>query len=493
MERSSGILLHITSLPGKYGIGTMGKEAYQFVDFLIESGQKIWQILPLGHTGYGNSPYQCFSAFAGNPLLIDIDMLVDDGLLQRNDIPQKDFPNHKVAYNAVVDFVYPLLEKAYNNFVNNNSPVLKRKFENFCFKNSLWLEDYSFFMALKNHHNGEPWTNWEHKIKTRDHGTLNHFKHELKEEIEYYKFIQFLFFKQWLQLKSYANRNDIKIFGDLPIYVAFDSADAWANPDIFEFDENMNPINVAGVPPDYFSETGQLWGNPLYNWERLKETGFKWWLERIDQNFTLYDILRIDHFRGLAAYWSVPNGEENAINGRWAPAPGLQLLNTVFDTFGDAPIVAEDLGVITPDVVELREEFNLPGMKILQFAFDTAEENNFLPHTYNQNCVVYTGTHDNDTTLGHYNESTEEEKQIMRDYFNIDESDVCKSFIKLAWSTVGNKAIAPLQDLLRLGTEARMNFPGVPSGYWEWRYEKNMLTKDHAEELYEITKLYGRL
>ena len=493
MERSSGILLHITSLPGKYGIGSMGKEAYQFVDFLIESGQKIWQILPLGHTGYGNSPYQCFSAFAGNPLLIDIDTLVDDGLLNINDIPQKDFPNHKVDYNAVVDFMYPLLGKAYNNFANNKSPVLKRKFEKFCFKNSFWLEDYAFFMALKNRHNGEPWTNWEHKIKTRDHNTLNHFRHELKDEIEYYRFIQFLFFKQWLQLKSYANRNDIKIFGDLPIYVAFDSSDAWANPDIFEFDENMNPINVAGVPPDYFSETGQLWGNPLYNWERLKETGFKWWLERIGQNFTLYDILRIDHFRGLAAYWSVPYGEENAINGRWAPAPGLQLLNTVFDTFGDAPIVAEDLGVITPDVVELREGFNLPGMKILQFAFDTAEENNFLPHTYTQNFVVYTGTHDNDTTLGHYKKSKEEEKQMMRDYFNIDESDVCRSYIKLAWSTVANTAIAPLQDLLRLDTEARMNFPGVPSGYWEWRYEKNMLTKEHADELYDITKLYGRL
>lgn len=493
LERSSGILLHITSLPGKYGIGTMGKGAYGFVDFLIESGQKYWQILPLGHTGYGNSPYQCFSAFAGNPLLIDVDKIINDGLLQQKDIPSQEFEVDRVDYDKVRDFINPLLRKAYDNFRENSKRVYKRKFENFCLTNKKWLDDYSLFMALKNYHNGKSWTEWEHSIKTKNHDTLNHFKHELQNEITYYKFVQFLFYKQWLELKTYANLNGIGIIGDIPIYVAFDSADAWANPEIFEFDENMKPVNVAGCPPDYFSDTGQLWGNPLYDWQYLKETGFQWWLDRIAANFKVYDILRIDHFRGLAGYWSVPFGEETAINGKWIPAPGRELLNTIKETFGEIPVIAEDLGVITPDVVELREEFNLPGMKILQFAFDGGEENNYLPHTYVQNCVVYTGTHDNDTTLGSYNERNKNEKKLMRDYFNIDETDVCKSFIKLAWSTVANLAITPLQDLLRLDTKARMNFPGKPSGYWEWRYEKEMLTKEHADELYHITKLYDRM
>ncbi len=493
MERSSGILLHITSLPGKYGIGTMGKEAYDFVDFLIASGQKIWQILPLGHTGFGNSPYQCFSAFAGNPLLINFDKLVDDGLLHENDIPKQEFNEKKVDFGKVINFTYPLLRKAYDSFHRNNSKVLKRKFQTFCSKNYKWLEDYAFFMALKDHNNGKPWHQWDYKLKTRDDETLNNMKKELENEISYYKFIQFLFFKQWLELKAYANINDIKIFGDLPIYVAFDSADAWSNPELYEFDENMNPIKVSGVPPDYFSETGQLWNNPLYDWEYLKKTGFQWWLDRIEANFTVFDIVRIDHFRGLAAYWAVPYGEKTAVKGEWVPAPGKELLKAIFDTFGNVPIVAEDLGVITPDVIELREEFNLPGMKILQFAFDSGEENNFLPHTYTQNCIVYTGTHDNDTVLGRYKESTESEKQMMRNYFNIDESDVCLSFLKLAWSSVANVAIAPLQDLLRLDTEARMNFPGKASGYWEWRFKKEMLTKEHTSELYEITKLYARL
>jgi len=491
--RSSGILLHITSLPGKYGIGTLGKEAYGFVDFLVESGQKVWQILPLGHTGYGDSPYQCYSAFAGNPLLIDLDKLVDEGLLKKEDLPDNIyFDDDIVDFGKVHTTKYPLLHKAYENHKKHGNKLRSVKFENFCGKNVKWLEEYAFFMALKKHFKGVAWTQWEHDIKFKMHDSVNYYREHLKDDINYYRFIQYLFYKQWLELKTYANLNDIKIIGDIPLYVAFDSSDAWGNPEIFDFDEHLNPVNVAGVPPDYFSETGQLWGNPLYKWETLKNTGYQWWIDRIEANFTLYDILRIDHFRGLAAFWSVPFGEETAINGIWVEAPGEDMLKTVLDTLGSLNIIAEDLGVITPDVVALREKFNMPGMKILQFAFDSGEENDFMPHTYNKNCVVYSGTHDNDTTLGHFNHSKESDKELMADYFGVNKKDPAWSFIKLAWSTVANIAIAPMQDVLRLDTNARMNFPGKASGYWKWRYAKNMLTSDHADDLLKLTRLYGR-
>lgn len=492
-KRSSGILLHITSLPGKYGIGTLGREAYNFVDFLVESGQKIWQILPLGHTGYGDSPYQCYSAFAGNPLLIDVEKLVEEDLLQKEDLPENIyFDEDNVDYGKVHDNHYPLLKKVYQNHKSQNNILREIRFENFCNSNALWLEDYAFFMALKKHFKGVAWTDWEADIKLKKQDSLNYYREQLADDINYYRFIQFLFYKQWLELKSYANLNDVKIIGDIPLYVAFDSSDAWANPDIFDFDERMNPINVAGVPPDYFSATGQLWGNPIYNWRRLKETGFQWWIDRVAANFTLYDILRIDHFRGLAAYWAVPFGEKTAINGRWIEAPGGEMLQAVYDALGELPIIAEDLGVITPDVVELRNRFGMPGMKILQFAFDSGEENDFMPHTFDKNCVVYTGTHDNDTTLGQYIQSSEADKKFMHEYFHVDEKDPAGSFIKLAWSTVGNIAIAPMQDVFRLDSQARMNFPGKASGYWKWRYTKGMITQKHADELRKLTKLYGR-
>ena len=492
-ERSSGILLHITSLPGKFGIGTMGKEAYDFVDFLVESGQKIWQILPLGHTGYGDSPYQCFSAFAGNPLLIDLERLVQTGLLSENDLPDSSsFSEAEVDFGRVTTYKPKILKAAYARFKSNNSKNQKIRFKNFCKKNSKWLEDYAFFMALKDYNNGKPWTSWANDIKLRENDAVNRLKNELKDQIEYYKFIQFLFYWQWLELKAYANIRDIKVIGDIPLYVAFDSADAWANPEIFDFDEDMNPKTVAGVPPDYFSATGQLWGNPIYKWEKLSETGFQWWIDRIEASFKLYDILRIDHFRGLAEYWAVPFGQKTAEKGRWEPAMGEEMLEAVYEALGELQIIAENLGVITPDVEELRENFELPGMKILQFAFDSGEDNDFIPHSYVKNCVVYTGTHDNDTTLGRYNESTEEEKQQMREYFRIDESDPAWSFIRLAWSTVANIAIAPMQDLLRLDTEARMNFPGKASGYWKWRYKKDQLTGKHAEDLLKLTEIFGR-
>jgi 4-alpha-glucanotransferase len=491
-ERSSGILLHITSLPGKYGIGTMGNEAFDFVDFLVESGQKLWQILPLGHTGYGDSPYQCFSAFAGNPLLIDLDKLVEEGFLNEADLPDFDFLDEEVDFGLITTYKPKVLKASFTKFSHNNSKTNKVRFENFCKKNKLWLNDYALFMALKDHFHGKSWIHWDEDIKLRHSHAIDKYRHDLKDRINYYKFVQFLFYKQWSELKAYANINDIQVIGDIPLYVAFDSADAWANPENFDFDDKMNPKTVAGVPPDYFSETGQLWGNPIYNWHKLAETGYKWWIDRVEANFKLYDILRIDHFRGLAAYWAVPFGEKTAEHGKWIHAPGKDMLKAVYKALGVLPIIAEDLGVITPDVEELRDGFELPGMKILQFAFDSGEENDFIPHSYVKNCVVYTGTHDNDTTLGRFIESTPEEKQQMRDYFRIDETDPAWSFIRLAWSTVANIAVAPLQDVLRLDTEARMNYPGKASGYWKWRYKKEMLKPKHADDLLKLTEVFGR-
>ena len=494
MERSSGILLHITSLPGKYGIGTMGREARSFIDFLVDSGQKLWQILPLGHTGYGDSPYQCFSAFAGNPLIIDLEKLQEQGLLKPEDLPDNEgFPEDAVNYGKVFAYKYTLLEKAWQNFQKADDHGLKQQYGTFCTGNQWWLDDYAFFMALKIHHGGIAWTQWEKDIKMREPDAVEKYRNLLAGKIDFYRFLQFVFYHQWLELKSYANINNIKIIGDLPLYVAFDSADAWANPDIFDFDETLTPRTVAGVPPDYFSETGQMWGNPIYDWKRLEEQGFRWWIERIKANFLLYDILRIDHFRGLAAYWSIPYGEETAINGKWIEAPGRAMLRAVYDSLGEKPIIAENLGVITPDVEQLREEFSMPGMKILQFAFDSGEDNDFIPHTYEKNSVVYTGTHDNNTTEGWFRHSPEEDRQLMREYFCLDENNPSWSFIRLAWSTVSNIAIAPMQDILGLGEEARMNFPGKSPGFWKWRYRSDMLTGNHADDLRRITRIYGRL
>ncbi len=493
MERKSGILLHVTSLPGKYGIGTMGSEARAFVDFLVASGQKLWQILPLGHTGYGDSPYQCFSAFAGNPLLIDLEKLVQASLLDKKELPEKEyFPNDQVDYGKVFNYKYALLGKAYERFLDGRDTKIRQQFESFCRGNKKWLEDYAMFMALKDHHKGKPWQEWSEQIKVREKDALKRYSQHLSDEIGFYRFLQFIFYHQWLELKSYANVNNVQIIGDIPLYVALDSADAWANPELFDFDETMTPRTVAGVPPDYFSATGQLWGNPIYDWNYMEQNNFQWWIDRIQANFLLYDILRIDHFRGLAAYWAVPYGEKTAINGKWIDAPGHAMLKAVYKELGEKPIIAENLGVITPDVEEMREAFKMPGMKILQFAFDSAEENEFIPHTYDKNSVVYTGTHDNNTTLGWYDESSEQDKQNVRDYFCFDDNDPAWSFIRLAWSTVSNVAIVPMQDILRMGAEARMNFPGKSPGYWKWRYTKEMVTDDHISELLSITKIYGR-
>lgn len=494
LKRCSGVLLHITSLPGKYGIGTFGDEARKFVDFLITARQKIWQLLPLGHTGYGDSPYQCYSAFAGNPLLVDLDILVKQGFLAAKDLETiMQFSETSVEFDKVQAYKTPLLTKAAMNFIANASWTDQTKFEIFCDENRFWLNDYATFVALKQKHEGKPWWKWEDLYRL-----WNIEKHEeitsgLHDTIQVLKVIQFFFYSQWIDLKSYANRNGIQIIGDIPLYIAHDSADAWRHYQNFWFDGDRNPVRVAGVPPDYFSATGQLWGNPLYNWDYLKEHNFEWWIERVKANFKLFDILRIDHFRGLAAYWAVPFGEETAIKGDWLPAPGKALLDAIKTQLGDLPIIAEDLGVITPDVVELRDGFEYPGMKILQFAFDSEEENDFLPHTYPRNCIVYTGTHDNDTSLGWYAASKDKDKQTMRDYFNPDESDISWSFMKLAFSSVADLAIVPAQDILRLGREARMNLPGTASGNWYWRMKTGSLSETHALKLKKMTITFGRL
>ena len=494
-ERSSGILFHPTSLPGKYGIGTLGKEAYAFIDFLKKSRQKLWQIFPLGPTGYGDSPYQSFSSFAGNPYLIDFDLLIEAHLLSEEDLRDVFFGDNEeyIDYGAIYNQKYPLLRKAYENFKSSDNHEMRENLEHFKRENASWLNDYSLYISLKNHFNGLPWNEWAHDIKNREHGAMEHYKNELADDIEYHNFIQFLFFKQWGDVKRYANENGIKIIGDIPIFVAADSSDAWANPEIFLFDEERKPVKVAGVPPDYFSATGQLWGNPLYNWQKLKETNYSWWVERVRANLSTCDIIRIDHFRGFEAYWAVPYGDDTAINGQWEPGPGIDLFNAIKSQLGELPIIAEDLGLMTQGVIDLREATGFPGMKILGFAFDSGEENDYLPHTYTKNCVVYTGTHDNDTLIGWFQKAKEEDRQFARDYLNSRSDDeIHWNAIRGAWSSVANMAISPVQDFLGLGSEARINTPGVAAGNWQWRLRHGVLTDKLAERIAKLTRVYSR-
>ena len=494
-ERSSGILFHPTSLPGKYGIGTLGKEAYAFIDFLKKSRQKLWQIFPLGPTGYGDSPYQSFSSFAGNPYLIDFDLLIEAHLLSEEDLRDVFFGDNEeyIDYGAIYNQKYPLLRKAYENFKSSDNHEMRENLEHFKRENASWLNDYSLYISLKNHFNGLPWNEWAHDIKNREHGAMEHYKNELADDIEYHNFIQFLFFKQWGDVKRYANENGIKIIGDIPIFVAADSSDAWANPEIFLFDEERKPVKVAGVPPDYFSATGQLWGNPLYNWQKLKETNYSWWVERVRANLSTCDIIRIDHFRGFEAYWAVPYGDDTAINGQWEPGPGIDLFNAIKSQLGELPIIAEDLGLMTQGVIDLREATGFPGMKILGFAFDSGEENDYLPHTYTKNCVVYTGTHDNDTLIGWFQKAKEEDRQFARDYLNSRSDDeIHWDAIRGAWSSVASMAISPVQDFLGLGSEARINTPGIAAGNWQWRLRHGVLTDELAERIAKLTRVYSR-
>ena len=496
--------MHPTSLPGKHGIGDLGDEAYRFADFLAESGQSLWQILPLGPTGYGDSPYQSYSAFAGSTLLISLQRLVDEGLLSADDLAHAPhFPEERVDYDRVAEFKRPLLRKAYENFKRTTGAGQRQHFEAFRQWAASWLDDYALFRALKDAHGGVAWTEWEPGLIKRDPAALAHAREALREPIEAQKFYQYLFFKQWDALKDYCNRRGIKIVGDIPIFVAQDSADVWTHPEEFKLDEKGRPVVVAGVPPDYFSATGQLWGNPLYNWERMIAEGFRWWIERVRASLQVVDILRIDHFRGFAACWEIPGGDKTAERGRWVKAPGRELFRAIRQALGELPIIAEDLGVITPDVVALRDEFGFPGMRILQFAFSSDTDNIDLPHNYVRNVVVYTGTHDNDTTVGWFNSaagtgSTRDAAQIARErefcmsYLNTDGREIHWDFIRAVLASVANMAIIPLQDVLGLGTEARMNLPATTSGNWVWRYRSGVLTDEMSKRLKKLTALYGR-
>ena len=495
-SRSSGILLHPTSHPGRYGIGELGREAYQFIDFLAQSGQKLWQILPLGPTGYGNSPYMSFSAIAGNHLLISLDLLREKNLLSDadfEDIP--DFPLDQVDFDKLIAWKIPLLRKAASNFVKGSDTILYKQFAGFCAGNADWLEDYALFMALSHAYPGKVWMEWPTEIRERHWGALETPKQELQEEIFLHKFLQFEFFEQWLALKRYANSLGIEIIGDIPIYVSHNSADVWANPQVFRLDpQTGNPLEVAGVPPDYFSETGQLWGNPLYNWDYLKNTGFDWWVRRLKAVLSLVDIIRIDHFRGLEAYWAVAFGQENAINGHWLKAPGYDLFNTIGARLGKLPIIAEDLGDIDQAVLDFRDHFAFPGMKILHFAFGGDAGNPYLPFNVERNCVIYTGTHDNNTTVGWFQDNANDyEKARLYQYLGAPSGQgVAWDLIRLAYSSVANQAIVPLQDVLGLGSDARMNTPSVAEGNWSWRYRQEALTGEYSERLRDLVNLFGR-
>jgi 4-alpha-glucanotransferase len=504
-SRSSGILLHLTSLPGPHGIGDLGDEAYRFVDFLVSSGQSLWQILPLGPTGYGDSPYASFSAFAGNTLLISLPFLVREGLLSNASLEGAPaFPEESVDFGGALEFKQPLLQKAFVNFQKTTNPALRHEFDNFCQFAASWLDDYALFRALKNEHGGVAWNEWEKPLAQREKVALAQAGERLREEIEAQKFYQFLFFKQWFALKSYANTRGVKLIGDIPIFVAQDSADVWTHPEQFKLDEQGVPIVVAGVPPDYFSQTGQLWGNPLYNWEHMIADGFRWWIERVRATLHTIDIVRIDHFRGFAACWEIPGGDKTAERGQWVDAPGRELFEAIRQELGPLPIIAEDLGVITPDVEALRDDFGFPGMRILQFSFGGDPANQDLPHNYHRNVVVYTGTHDNDTTVGWFKSeagagSTRDAAQVQRErdfclkYLDSTGEEIHWDFIRAVLASVASIAIIPLQDLLGLGTEARMNLPNTTSGNWSWRYKPDALKPQLGQRLKDLTEIYGRV
>jgi 4-alpha-glucanotransferase len=503
--RASGVLLHPTSLPGRYGIGDLGKPAYEFVDFLEETGQSLWQVLPLGPTGYGDSPYQCFSAFAGNPLLINLEMLVEEELLDDSDLAgAEQFPDNTVDYGRVIEFKNALFTRAHGNFVQRGTDDAKAEYFNFVERTGWWLEDYATFRSIKDGHDGKGWTKWGPYLRSRESNALHFWRENHAIEISHHKFSQYLFFKQWIQLARYANAKGVRIIGDLPIFVAHDSADVWAHPELFHLDEEGNPTKVAGVPPDYFSETGQLWGNPLYRWDVMKKNDYQWWVERIRATLSMVDIVRLDHFRGFEKYWAVPGGETTAVNGKWEQGPGAKLFNAIKVALGDLPIIAENLGYITPQVEKLRNDFDFPGMRILQFAFGTDEQaDEFKPYNFTPNTVVYTGTHDNDTTIGWFTsegtgdstrteEEVREEREFVLKYLGTDGREIHWDFIRLALSSVADTAIVPLQDVLGCGSEARMNVPARESGNWGWRFRAQDLTPQIRARLAELTEIYGR-
>ena len=501
--RQSGILLHPTSLPSKFGIGDFGKSAFDFIDFLVSAKQTLWQVLPLGQTGFGDSPYQCFSAFAGNIYLISPEKLVQDGFLDKNDLDDvPDFPATKVNFGEVIEYKLPLLKKAFENFRHTDNEELAAEFHKFCLENDFWLDDYAFYRAVK-FSQGQKIGRNGMKILNCGTGRTGKARAELDSEIFAEKFYQFAFFRQWNAVKTYANENGIRIIGDIPIFIALDSADVWCNPQEFKLNEDGSPKVVAGVPPDYFSKTGQLWGKPIYNWDRMRDGGFKWWCDRVRHTLKMVDIVRVDHFRGFAASWEVPGGDKTAERGEWVRVPGKDLFNTLKWVFGELPILAEDLGVITPDVEELRDGFGFPGMRILQFAWGGDARNIDLPHNYIRNSCVYTGTHDNDTTVGWFNSKAgkgsgrdakqiKKEQEFCKTYLRSDGTEIHWDFIRAVLGSVANTAVIPMQDLLGLGNDARMNLPASTSGNWQWRCEAKDFDKKIAERLADLVVLFGR-
>ena len=492
--RRNGFLLPISSLPSKYGIGSFSKEAYEFVDILEEAGQKIWQILPLGPTGYGDSPYQSFSTFAGNPYFIDLCELIEEGLLSEDECDSYDWGDdvEYIDYEKIYLSRFKILKKAYKRSKINED----KKFIAYCKYNKWWLEDYALYMAIKDSLGGISWLEWDENLKLRDKKTLSKYSKKLNEEITFYKYTQYLFSSQWNKLKVYANKKGISIIGDIPIYVSLDSADTWANPELFQLNKECLPKAVAGCPPDSFCETGQLWGNPLYDWEYHKFTDYKWWIQRIESSFDLYDIVRIDHFRGFDEYYSIPYGDKTAINGTWEKGPGMELFKYVKDALGEVDIIAEDLGFLTDSVKKLLDDTGYPGMKILQFAFDSREDSDYLPHNYNRNCVVYTGTHDNNTIYGWYKEINKEDKRMSINYMNnkyTRDNAIHWDFICLAMRSVADTCIIPVQDYLGLGKEARINVPSTLGTNWTWRMSKKGFSKKMVKKIKMLTKLYGRM
>jgi len=491
--RASGILMPISSLPSKYGIGCFSKEAYLFIDQLKESGQRYWQILPLGPTGYGDSPYQSFSTFAGNPYFIDLEGLIEEGLLQSAECEAYDFGDNSryIDYEKIYLSRFKILKKAYQRSQIDQNKAFKA----YELKNEFWLKDYALYMAIKNHFGGVSWNEWDEDIRLRYPDALKSYEKKLENEVGFYKFLQYTFARQWEKLKSYANDNGIQIIGDIPIYVAFDSADSWSHAELFQFDQFKNPTALAGCPPDGFSAMGQLWGNPLYNWEYHKQTSYAWWIQRIFYCFQLYDVVRIDHFRGFDEYYSIPFGAVTAENGHWEKGPGIDLFQNLNRQLGKMNIIAEDLGYVTDSVRKLVKDSGYPGMKVLEFAFDSREKSDYMPHNYERNCVVYTGTHDNDTIKGWYQSIVPADRQLSIDYMGNEKTelkDIHWDFIRLALSSVAQLAIIPIQDYLGLDTEARMNQPSTLGNNWKWRLLTGEITKELLNKMNKLTALYGR-
>lgn len=491
--RASGILAHPTSLPGRFAIGDLGPGANTFLDFLVAGNQHIWQVLPLGPTGYGDSPYALLSAFAGNPLLISPEMLLAEQLLTSDDLADAPkFGPAVVDFGAVIPWKMALLHTSHQYFQEHDAVSLHADYQAFCDEQRAWLDDYALFMALKSHFGGIIWTDWPRSFALRDPEALTEISATLADEIAFHRYTQFLFFRQWVALRAAAHARNIRIMGDLAIFIAHDSADVWAHRELFYLDDDGRPTVVAGVPPDYFSKTGQRWGNPIYRWDVLAEDGYAWWVERVRKALQIEDILRLDHFRGFEAYWEIPGDAETAVSGQWAPGPGDAFFAAIRQAIGDVPFVAEDLGVITPDVVALRKRLKFPGMRVLQFGFGSDADNEFLPHNYTRNTVVYTGTHDNDTTRGWFDSLKKAQQQWAMDYLHGDKQHIVWDMIRAAEASVARIAILPLQDPLELGSAARMNFPSTSAHNWTWRCPPELLTPTVAARLAEMATLYGR-